>query len=242
MPLYMGFFSSELSYCFALIRSSYMADQTKTAEEARKSHWDNIFKTKDYTQVLWHQNTPTVSLDLVIACSAQDDAVIDIGCGASFLVDRLIDKGYRNITLLDTSKRSLDIVKKRLADKADIPSYICSDILDFSPSQQFKIWHDRAVFHFLLHKNERVNYFEKVMQALVPGGIALVSTFRVGGQSMCAGLEIVQYDRDKMLKELPQGLELVEYKAFTHITPTESEQAYSAFTIKKIQNVFVHNG
>ncbi len=211
-----------------------MADQRKRTEEARKSHWDTIFKTKDYTQVLWHQSTPTVSLDLVTACSTKDDAIIDIGCGASFLVDNLIDKGYQNITLLDTSKRSLDIVKERLSDKADIPSYICSDILDFSPSQQFKIWHDRAVFHFLLHKNERIEYFNRVMETLTPGGIALISTFRVGGQTMCAGLEIVQYDRDKMLKELPQGLELVEYKEFTHMTPAESEQDYSAFIIKKI--------
>jgi arsenite methyltransferase len=208
---------------------------TKTTHtKARQSHWEKICTTKDYTQVLWHQNSPTVSLDLITRYSKPDDAVIDVGCGASFLVDNLIDNGYSNITLLDTSKRSLDIVKERLGDKAGIPAYICSDILHFSPSQQFKIWHDRAVFHFLLLPNERATYFEKVMQSLIPGGIALISTFRVGGQTMCAGLDIVQYDHNKMLEELPHGLKLVTYEEVTHITPAESEQAYSSFVIRKV--------
>ncbi len=167
-------------------------------------------------------------------CANTDDAIIDVGCGASLLADRLIDNGYKDITLLDTSKCSLDIVKERLADKADVPTYICSDIMHFEPSRQFTIWHDRAVFHFLLRKKERVAYFEKVMQSLLTGGTAIISTFRVGGQTQCAGLDIIQYDRDKMLEELPEGLELIAYEAFTHITPIDSEQAYSAFVIRKI--------
>ncbi|MGB5964682.1 MAG: methyltransferase domain-containing protein [Sulfurimonadaceae bacterium] len=206
----------------------------KELTQVRQSHWDNVFKTKDYKKVLWHQNSPTVSLELITRYSTQDDAIIDVGCGASFLVDRLIDKGYKNITLLDTSKTSLDIVKSRLATNADIPTYICSDIMHFEPSQQFNIWHDRAVFHFLLLKKERVNYFETVMESLVSGGIAIISTFRVGGQTQCAGLDILQYDHNKMLEELPQGLELIKYEEFTHITPSESEQAYSSFVIRRV--------
>ncbi len=205
-----------------------------THAKARQSHWENIFATKDYTQVLWHQNSPTVSLDLITRYSQPEDAIIDVGCGASFLVDNLIDKGYSNITLLDTSKRSLDIVKERLGEKAVIPTYVCSDIMHFAPSQQFKIWHDRAVFHFLLLADERATYFAKVMQSLTAGSVALISTFRVGGQTQCAGLDIVQYDHNKMLQELPKGLELVAYEEFTHITPAESEQAYSSFVIKKV--------
>lgn len=204
-----------------------------THEKRTQAHWENIFETKDYTKVLWHQNNPTVSLELITRYSNQDDNIIDVGCGASFLVDRLIDRGYKNITLLDTSKRSLDIVRERLANKAEIPTYICSDIMHFEPPQQFDIWHDRAVFHFLLHKNERATYFEKVLKSLATGGTAFISTFRVGGQTQCAGLEIIQYDHDKMLKELPRGLELIAYQEFTHITPAQSEQAYSSFVIKK---------
>ena len=203
-------------------------------EQKRQSHWDNIFKTKDYTQVLWHQTTPTVSLDLITNYSNKDDAIIDVGCGASFLVDNLIDKGYKDITLLDTSKTSLDIVKKRLTDNSDIPTYTCSDIMHFTPKQSYNIWHDRAVFHFLLYKEERVNYFEKVLQSLSSGSVAIISTFRIGGQTQCAGLDIIQYNHTKMLEELPQDLKLIKYEEFTHITPSESKQEYSSFIIEKV--------
>ena len=205
------------------------------SDRARQLHWENIFQTKDYTKVLWHQNAPTVSLELIRRYAGKEDAIIDAGCGASLLADNLIDSGYMDITLLDTSKSSLDIVKKRLVEKADIPVYICSDILHFEPSQPFSIWHDRAVFHFLLRKEERLRYFETVMKSLRPGGTAIISTFRVGGQTQCAGLEIIQYDQAKMRDELPEGLELIAYEAFTHITPSASEQAYSSFVIRKMR-------
>lgn len=208
---------------------------TKTTHaKARQSHWNNIFQTKDYTQVLWHQTTPTVSLELITTYSTKNDAVIDVGCGASFLVDKLIDKGYKNITLLDTSITSIDIVKKRLGDKVDIPTYVCSDVMHFEPLQKFNIWHDRALFHFLLLKTDRVNYLEVLKESLVTGGTAIISTFCIGGQTMCAGLDIVQYDHNKMLEELPEGLELVAYDEFTHVTPSHSEQAYSSFVIRKV--------
>lgn len=203
-------------------------------EQERQSHWEKIFKTKDYREVLWHQSSPDLSSDLILQYAAPDDAVIDAGCGASLLVDRLIEGGFSDITLLDTSAASLDIVKKRLGKSADIPDYICSDIMTFTPKRLYNIWHDRAVFHFLLKRDERLKYFATVRESLVDGGTAVISTFRVGGQSMCAGLEVVQYDRDKMLHELPEGLELVGYRAFTHITPAESEQDYCAFIIKKV--------
>ncbi len=207
---------------------------TKTTHvKARQSHWENIFSTKDYRQVLWHQTSPSVSLELITRYAKPDDAVIDVGCGASLLVDNLIEQGYKNITLLDTSKRSLDIVKERLADKADLPTYVCSDIMHFEPAQTYKVWHDRAVFHFLLLPKERAVYFDKVIQSLTSDGLAIISTFRIGGQTQCAGLDIVQYDHNKMLRELPSGLTLVAYEEFTHITPAESEQAYASFVIKK---------
>ncbi len=203
-------------------------------EQERQSHWENIFKTKDYREVLWHQKSPALSYDLITTYADRDDAILDAGCGASLLVDKLIENGYNNITLLDTSATSLDIVKKRLEKAADLPNYICSDIMDFSPDRTYAIWHDRAVFHFLLTPQERADYFEKVMQTLAPGGIAIISTFRVGGQTQCAGLDIVQYDHQKMLEELPEGLKLIAYEEFTHVTPAASEQDYSAFVIKKL--------
>lgn len=199
----------------------------------RESHWDNIFKTKDYTQVLWHQNTPQTSLELIETYAKKDDSIIDVGCGASFLVDNLILNGYSDIALLDTSKSSLDIVKNRLKGDSEIPEYICSDIINFIPNRKYNIWHDRAVFHFLLLKKEREIYFEVLKSALESDGIAILNTFSVGGQTECAGLEIVQYDYEKMLNELPSGLKLIKSENYTHITPKNTQQKYSSFIIKK---------
>lgn len=205
-----------------------------TSDELRKSHWDNIFETKDYTKVLWHQSLPTLSLELINEYSKKDDFIVDAGCGASLLVDNLIDSGYKNITLIDTSKTSLDIVKSRLGENSNIPSYICSDIMNFSSDKKFNIWHDRALFHFLLLKKERNNYFEILKDSLVSGGVAIINTFSIDGDSICAGLNTLQYDDKKMAEELVHGLELIRYENYTHITPKNSEQVYSSFVIKKI--------
>lgn len=204
------------------------------ADAFRQAHWDTIFKTKDYTKVFWHQSSPEVSLRLINAYATKEDAIIDIGCGASLLVDKLIETGYTNITLLDTSKTSLDIIKKRLEGKAELPKYICTDIMNFIPTENFDIWHDRAVFHFLLLKKERVQYFNILKSCLNSGGTAIMSTFALGGQTQCAGLDIVQYDEIKMREELPEGLELIQAEDFIHITPAQGEQKYSSFIIKRL--------
>ncbi|WP_373035149.1 methyltransferase domain-containing protein [Sulfurimonas sp.] len=216
--------------CGATFRAKKIA-----SDKLRNLHWDNIFKTKDYTQVLWHQDSPEISLRLIKEINAdKNSSIIDVGCGASLLVDKLLENGYKGITLLDTSDTSLNIVKKRLGSDADVPKYICSDIMNFSSSNKFNIWHDRAVFHFLVLKKERVKYFEVLQNSLKPGGIAIINTFSIDGPTQCAGLDIVQYDREKMLQELPLGVMLVEYKEHTHSTPKNTEQKYSSFVIRKV--------
>jgi len=201
------------------------------SEIRRKEHWENLFQTKDHTQVLWHQSSPHKSLELIKRYSKKEDIFIDVGCGASFLVDRLLAEGYEHITLLDTSKTSLEIVKQRV--KSDSVTYICDDVLNFRSTQKFDIWHDRAVFHFLMTKKERMSYFDVLANTLREGAIAIISTFRVGGPIQCAGLDIVQYNHAKMLEELPSELELVESQEYLHITPKESEQEYIYFVIQK---------
>jgi len=205
-----------------------------TPEEQRKAHWEKVFRTKDYTQVLWHQSSPDLSLELIDAAGiAKDDAIIDVGCGASLLADRLIEKGYKNLTLLDVSSASLDIVKKRLGASAKIPHYRCEDVTLFDSPHLFSLWHDRAVFHFLLHKEERQRYFEAMKSALKPGGVAVIMTFAVDGPMQCSGLDIVQYDAEKLKEELLPGLELIESKAVTHHTPQQTDQSFSCFIVRK---------
>ncbi|QOP46496.1 class I SAM-dependent methyltransferase [Sulfurimonas paralvinellae] len=202
------------------------------AEIKRQQHWENIFQNKDYTQVLWHQRSPQKSLELISSYAKKEDAVIDAGCGASLLVDKLLELGYEDITLLDTSKASLDIVKKRV--KSEHVTYMREDILAFESQKKFDLWHDRAVFHFLLTKKERQKYFEVLSSVIKPNAIAIIATFSKDGEIQCAGLDIEAYDDTKILQELPNNLQLIESEAYRHITPKESEQNYSYFIIKKI--------
>ncbi len=134
------------------------------SNEKRHTHWDKIFQQVDYTQVLWHQNNSDLSLNLIQQYSTLEANIIDVGCGASLLVDNLLKNGYKNITLLDTSNTSLDIVKNRIPNNNI--SIICDDILEFKTTKKFDIWHDRAVFHFLLTKKERANYFQTLSHSL----------------------------------------------------------------------------
>jgi len=201
------------------------------ASELREKHWDGLFKNKDYTQVLWHQVNPQHSLTLIEQYTTKEDAIIDVGCGASLLVDNLIERGYQNITLLDTSSTCLNIVKERV--NSNIPTYVCSDILNFKATHTYDLWHDRAVFHFLLAKVERHQYFEVLTQSLSLGGIAIINTFAPNAEIACAGLTTKAYDREMMLAEIPDSLELIHYESVTHITPKMTEQAYSMFVLKK---------
>lgn len=201
------------------------------ADERRENHWDGIFKNVDYTQVLWHQSSPQKSIELIEKYVKDDANIIDIGSGASYLVDNLLQNGYKNITLLDTSKTALQIVKSRI--KSDKVQFICSDILNLKNDKKHNLWHDRAVFHFLLSQKEREQYFKVLANSLEPKGIAVISTFKVDGPIQCAGLNIIQYNHQKMLDELLSDLILIESEEFTHVTPKESTQEYIYFVIQK---------
>ncbi len=203
------------------------------ADIRRENYWDGLFQRIDYTQVLWHQSSPQKSIEQIEAFAQKDDCIIDVGCGASLLVDHLIAKGYRNIYLLDAANASLEIVKDRLKDDAEIPTYICSDIVNFKPTEKCKVWHDRAMFHFLLNRQDRIKYFDVLNDALRPDGIAIINTFATGGEMECAGLNTAQYDSEKISEELPKGLSLVDAENFDHITPKNTEQKYACFFIRK---------
>ncbi len=219
-------------YTTAEITKGATFQATKIASsELRKKHWDSIFQSADYTQVLWHQSSPKKSLELIKEYAKNDAAIIDVGCGASYLVDNLLLNKYKNITLLDTAETSLDIIKSRI--NSDAIQYICDDIVNFKIDKKYNVWHDRAVFHFLLSQKEREEYFKTLDNILKSKGIAIISTFRVDGPIQCAGLDIVQYNYQKMLDELPSNLSLIKSDEYTHITPKESTQEYIYFVIQK---------
>ena len=199
----------------------------------KKDHWENIYKTKTHNQVGWYQKSPTISLELLSKINAHPlQSVIDVGCGASGLVDNLITQGYKDITLIDLSEEALSSIKARLADNKDIPKYLCGDITQIKFNRHFDIWHDRAVFHFLTDSHDRKNYISNLEQNLSKTGHAIIGTFSLNGPTTCSGLDIVQYDEAKMKLELGNNLELLNSVTNIHIVPGGAEQEYTYFIIK----------
>lgn len=200
----------------------------------RKVHWQNIYQDKSPLSVSWYQKEPTLSLELIHHTGLpKDEAIIDVGGGASVLVDYLCRDGYTNLSVLDISGNALASTRKRLADLGNNIEWFETDITEFSPPHQFSIWHDRAVFHFLTEKLDRQKYVRNLTQALPPGGHLIIAAFALGGPKKCSGLDIVQYDSSKLMHELGEEFELVEQREEIHITPANKQQKFIYFHIAK---------
>jgi len=172
----------------------------------RKEHWENVYTNKSPLEVSWHQEKPELSLQLIKNTKATyNNTIIDVGGGASRLVDYLCDIGYKNISILDISEKAISSSQARLGSKANSINWYINDITLFNPPHLFSIWHDRAVFHFLTEKSDRIKYINILKAALEPQGHLIIAAFAIGGPSKCSGLSIVQYDANKLLAELGDG-------------------------------------
>jgi SAM-dependent methyltransferase len=198
----------------------------------RKQHWENVYQQKSPHEVSWFQENPSLSLQLIQRCAiAKDAALIDVGGGASTLVDKLNNEGYTNITVLDVSEHALDHSKARLADKAKTVEWFAQDITCFEPPHKFALWHDRAVFHFLTSQADRQKYIDVLKQALEPGGFVIIMAFATDGPVKCSGLDVVQYDAEKLMAELGPGFDLLETGHDVHDTPTGNQQKFAYFRL-----------
>lgn len=196
----------------------------------RKTHWQNIYQDKSARDVSWYQKEPTLSLELIRHTRiARDEPVIDVGGGASVLVDHLCKDGFTNLAVLDISGNALASAKNRLGDSARNIAWFEADITQFNPPHQFSLWHDRAVFHFLTDQSDRKRYVDTARHTLRPGGHLIIAAFAIGGPEKCSGLDIVQYDSDKLVAVLGKDFELVEQKDEVHRTPSQKEQKFTYF-------------
>ena len=185
----------------------------------RKAHWENVYKDKSALEVSWYQSEPRLSLQLIHSAElASDAAIIDVGGGASVLTDHLCDEGFSNTAVLDISANALACAKQRLGDKAE-------DVEWFDE--------DRAVFHFLTGGADRRSYVEVLTRALAPNGHVIIAAFAIGGPEKCSGLDIVQYDAEKLQAELGDAFELLEEVSEIHLTPSGAEQQFSYFRFMK---------
>jgi len=193
-----------------------------------KNHWEQVYATKPSTEVSWYQPRATRSLDLIRAIGlARDAAIIDVGGGASTLIDDLLDDGYRDLSVLDLSGEALAIARGRLGWRAAAVRWIEADATTAAlPQQRFDVWHDRAVFHFLTGEAERRAYVLQAMRAVKPGGHVIVATFAPDGPGQCSGLPVMQYDPDGLHGEFGPAFELVGHDDETHLTPAGRVQHF----------------
>lgn len=195
-----------------------------------KLHWQNVYQQKSPLEVSWYQEEPKLSLEMIRSTEvAKDAAIIDVGGGASVLVDYLYQDSFSNLTVLDISAIALTKAKERLGKLADQITWIESDVTQFKPARQFSVWHDRAVFHFLTEQIDRSKYIDGLKYGLSENGHLIIATFAISGAKRCSGLEIVQYDAEKMQSELGEEFTLVKETSDTHITPSQQEQKFAYF-------------
>ena len=202
--------------------------------QSRKDHWQSVYENNTPTAVSWFQKEPTLSLHIIKNTGiAHNKPIIDIGGGASLLVDRLQDRGYSNLSVLDISSKSLKHARQRLGKRSETIEWLTTDVSEFIPPQQYFLWHDRAVFHFLTNKSDRKKYIKTLEKSVHPKGHIIIATFAIGGPTKCSGLDIVQYDEASLLVEFEDKYQLVSHTSETHVTPGGGKQQFSYFRLKK---------
>ncbi|MDH3217476.1 MAG: class I SAM-dependent methyltransferase [Candidatus Krumholzibacteria bacterium] len=203
----------------------------------KRTHWESIYQTKKPDSVSWYQPSLRLSLELIRRAGiAKGAALVDVGGGTSTLVDDLLSLGYSNITVLDISTQGLDYSKARLGPRAKSVKWIVGDITAVDPSQlSFDIWHDRAVFHFLVEEQDRKKYCNVLEASLRPGGFIIIATFGPNGPMKCSGLQIVRYDPNSLLLTLGNSFKLISSEVELHRTPSDKTQEFVYCLLQKVK-------
>jgi len=193
-----------------------------------QEHWDRVYGTKAPDQVSWFRPHLETSLALIMRAVPDPSAsIIDVGGGASTLVDDLIARGYRNITVLDISQAAIEIAKERLRNASSTVQWLCADVTRAPlPAHAYDLWHDRAVFHFLTKPADRLAYVRNVAASVKPGGHVIVSTFGPHGPQKCSGLDVVRYDSESLHDEFGRRFQLIESSSEIHDTPFGTTQEF----------------
>ena len=199
-----------------------------------KRHWENIYAERKPDEVSWFQAEPTQSLALIRQAGVNSDsAIIDVGGGASVLVDRLLELGLKNISVLDIAASALNYAKERLGPRSNQVHWIEADVTEFVAPQQYDLWHDRAVFHFLTEATDRVKYLALVRAGIRPGGAMIIACFAPDGPEKCSGLTVYRYDAELISEQFGKDFDLVSEVTELHRTPWDKEQKFRYFLFKR---------
>lgn len=199
-----------------------------------KEHWENVFATKQETEVSWFQAYPKTSVEfLELFKLPLESNIIDVGGGDSHFVDALLEKGYKNIFVLDISSNAIDRAKTRLGERSGKVNWIVSDITQFEPKVKFDFWHDRAAFHFLTSEEKINKYVSIAENAINKNGYLVLGTFSESGPKKCSGLEIKQYNETSMSSRFEMAFERIKCFTESHLTPFNTLQNFLFCSFKR---------
>lgn len=204
---------------------------------SKQDHWNTVYKTKESDKVSWYQKRPDLSLELIRSVTtkpASETSVIDIGGGASFVVDSLLEEGYTKVAVLDISGESLEISKQRLGEKAEEVQWIEGDITALQNLGSFDVWHDRAVFHFLIESSDQGKYIKLLNETVPVGGHLIISTFALDGPDKCSMLPVCKYDCETLSKAFEPSFVLLRHQKHQHLTPLGNVQPFIFAVLKKV--------
>ncbi len=192
-----------------------------------REHWQQMYSTRQEQKLSWFEEAPGVSLELLLTPQLDTGAqVLDVGGGASRLVDALLDRGFNRPSVLDISEAALEKSKLRLAGRASQVHWIVADITTWEPDRTYRAWHDRAVFHFLTTEEQRLAYRAVLEKTVAPGGIVVMGTFALDGPERCSGLPVQRYSPESLAAELGRSFSLTTVRMVDHVTPAGKTQRF----------------
>ena len=196
-----------------------------------KEHWEDVWTRKKSNEVSWFQEEPKTSLELLLSTNpSKDSKIIDVGGGDSKLVDKLLELNFKNITVVDISAKALKRAKERLDKKANMIKWVECDIREFDSDDNYDIWHDRALLHFLTSDEDVTKYVKLIRKYVKDGGYVIISSFSTKGPMMCSGLNTRQYSEESMKKLFSNGFEHIKSLEKEHFTPPH-----------KVSQIFIYN-
>lgn len=200
----------------------------------RQSHWQNVYLNKGEQEVSWTQPDPEPSLGLILKYAPSLTAsIVDIGGGASRLVDALAGGGYQQLTVLDLSEAALEAAQQRLGAQAAKVQWIAADATKWQPARPFDLWHDRAAFHFLVDAGDRAAYLDRLKRGVKVGGHAIIATFALDGPEKCSGLPVQRYDPAALSQAIGEAFELIADQPHRHVTPWGAVQSFQFSVLRR---------